>query len=64
VLTAIAATGLLMQRAGIAGNRLSSGSAGAIVARFDLAVPLLVGGVKATDTCCVLRFCADAPLSR
>jgi len=42
VLTAIAATGLLMQRAGIAGNRLSSGSAGAIVARFDLAVPLLV----------------------
>jgi 4-amino-4-deoxy-L-arabinose transferase-like glycosyltransferase len=42
VLTAIAATGLLMQRAGIAGNRLASGGTGAIVARFDLAVPLLV----------------------
>jgi hypothetical protein len=39
---AIASAALLVQRAGIAGNRLSSGAWGAVVARFDLAVPLVI----------------------
>ncbi len=42
VLVAVASTALLMQRAAIAGNRLSSGAWGAVVARFDLAVPLII----------------------
>ena len=39
VLVAVASAALLVQRAAIAGNRLSSGAWGAVVARFDLAVP-------------------------
>jgi 4-amino-4-deoxy-L-arabinose transferase-like glycosyltransferase len=31
-----------MQRVGIAGNRLASGAGGAVLARFDLAVPVLI----------------------
>ncbi len=33
---------LLMQRAAIAGNRLSTGSWGSVLARFDLAVPVII----------------------
>jgi 4-amino-4-deoxy-L-arabinose transferase-like glycosyltransferase len=42
VIAAISSTALLMQRLGIAGNRLASGWNGAVLARFDLAVPLLI----------------------
>ena len=42
VIAAVASIALLAQRAGIAGARLAAGSQGAVLARFDLAGPLLV----------------------
>ena len=39
VIVAVASVALLMQRAGIAGDRLATGAWGAVLARFDLAVP-------------------------
>jgi len=45
VVVAIASTALLMQLVAITGNRLATGWTGAILARFDLAVPVLIGVV-------------------
>ena len=42
MLVAVASAALLVQHAAIAGNRLSSGAWGAVVARFDLAVPVII----------------------
>ncbi len=42
VITAVAAVALLVERVAIAGNRLAGGTRGALIARFDLAAPLLV----------------------
>jgi Dolichyl-phosphate-mannose-protein mannosyltransferase len=42
VVGGVAAAALLVQRAAIAGDRLAAGSRGALLARFDLAVPLLI----------------------
>ncbi|MBK5332651.1 MAG: glycosyltransferase family 39 protein, partial [Ilumatobacteraceae bacterium] len=45
VIAALASAALLIQRAAIAGNRLAAGSQGALFARFDLGVPLLIAMV-------------------
>ena len=42
VIVAIASTAVLVQRVAIAGARLSAGPGGAVVARFDLAAPLMI----------------------
>ena len=42
VITAAASVALLIQRSAIAGGRLAAGWQGAVFARFDLAVPLLI----------------------
>ncbi|MDP9465142.1 MAG: hypothetical protein M3P52_11005, partial [Actinomycetota bacterium] len=42
VIAALASAALLIQRAAIAGDRLAAGVRGAVLARFDLAVPLLI----------------------
>ena len=42
VVAALASVALLIQRAAIAGDTLAVGSYGAVVARFDLGVPLLI----------------------
>ncbi len=42
VIAALASVALLIQRAAIAGDRLAVGSQGSVIARFDLAVPLLI----------------------
>ncbi|MEP7113485.1 MAG: glycosyltransferase family 39 protein [Ilumatobacteraceae bacterium] len=42
VIFGLASVGLLIQRAAVAGDRLASGSQGSVLARFDLAVPLLI----------------------
>ncbi|MEP7202167.1 MAG: glycosyltransferase family 39 protein [Ilumatobacteraceae bacterium] len=42
VIVSIASAALLVQRAAIAGSGLSSGAWGAVMARFDLAVPVIV----------------------
>jgi len=42
VVTAVASVALLIQRSAIAGGRLAAGWQGAVFARFDLAVPLLI----------------------
>jgi 4-amino-4-deoxy-L-arabinose transferase-like glycosyltransferase len=39
---AVASVALLIQRAAIAGNRLSTGTRGSLLGRFDLAVPLII----------------------
>ena len=38
----LAAVALLIQRAAIAGGRLATGTFGSVVARFDLAVPVVI----------------------
>lgn len=42
MVTSVAAVAVLMQRVGIAGNRLATGAGGAVLARFDLAVPVVI----------------------
>jgi 4-amino-4-deoxy-L-arabinose transferase-like glycosyltransferase len=42
VIAALAAIALLIQRAAIAGDRLAAGSQGEVLARFDVAVPVLI----------------------